>query len=102
MLLNLKRVYVHMRSFPQAQVGAYEDRKLEAKFIRIFEWARAEGEPDTYGTFLVLRVVASFTEVSVYSLNLTTAMGLGLSIAKQIIDSMKGTDLRRNKAGFSF
>jgi len=32
------------------------------------------------GTFVVLRVVASFTEVSVYSLNLTTAMGLGLAI----------------------
>ncbi|HVE98472.1 MAG TPA: MMPL family transporter [Mycobacteriales bacterium] len=32
------------------------------------------------GTFVVLRVVASLTEVSVYSLNLTTAMGLGLAI----------------------
>ena len=32
------------------------------------------------GTFVVLRIVASFTEVSVYSLNLTTAMGLGLAI----------------------
>ena len=32
------------------------------------------------GTFVVLRVVASFTEVSIYSLNLTTAMGLGLAI----------------------
>ncbi|HVE62718.1 MAG TPA: MMPL family transporter [Mycobacteriales bacterium] len=32
------------------------------------------------GTFVVLRVVASFTEVSLYSLNLTTAMGLGLGI----------------------
>ena len=32
------------------------------------------------GTFLALRVVASFTEVSIFSLNLTTAMGLGLAI----------------------
>jgi RND superfamily putative drug exporter len=32
------------------------------------------------GTFLVLRVVSSFTEVSIYSLSLTTAMGLGLAI----------------------
>ena len=32
------------------------------------------------GTFVVLRVVASMTEVSIYSLNLTTAMGLGLAI----------------------
>lgn len=32
------------------------------------------------GTFLVLRVLASFTQVSVYALNLTTAMGMGLAI----------------------
>ena len=32
------------------------------------------------GTFFVLRVIASFTQVSIFSLNLTTGMGLGLSI----------------------
>jgi RND superfamily putative drug exporter len=32
------------------------------------------------GTFLILRVVSGFTEVSIYSLSLTTAMGLGLAI----------------------
>jgi len=32
------------------------------------------------GTFLVLRGVAAITHVSIYSLNLTTAMGLGLAI----------------------
>ncbi|MEN3273242.1 MAG: putative drug exporter of the superfamily [Actinomycetota bacterium] len=32
------------------------------------------------GTFFVLRIVSSFTEVSVYALNMTTAMGLGLAI----------------------
>ena len=32
------------------------------------------------GTFLVLRVLASFTQVSIFSLNLTTALGLGLAI----------------------
>src|SRR6266851_5169766 len=32
------------------------------------------------GTFLVLRVLTMFTQVSVFSLNLTTAMGLGLAI----------------------
>ena len=32
------------------------------------------------GSFLVLYVVASITDVSVYSLNLTTALGLGLAI----------------------
>jgi hypothetical protein len=32
------------------------------------------------GTFLVLKVVASVTDVSIFALNLTTAMGLGLAI----------------------
>ena len=32
------------------------------------------------GTFLVLRVLASFTQVSIFALNLTTAMGMGLAI----------------------
>ena len=32
------------------------------------------------GTFFVLEVVASFTTVSIFALNLTTAMGLGLAI----------------------
>ena len=32
------------------------------------------------GTFLILRILVSMTEVSIYALNLTTAMGLGLAI----------------------
>jgi len=32
------------------------------------------------GTFLVLRVIAAVTDVSIFALNLTTAMGLGLAI----------------------
>ena len=32
------------------------------------------------GTFLVLRALASVTDVSIYALNLTTAMGMGLAI----------------------
>jgi RND superfamily putative drug exporter len=32
------------------------------------------------GTFLVLRIIAALTHVSIYSLNLTTALGLGLAI----------------------
>jgi RND superfamily putative drug exporter len=40
----------------------------------------AIGALSIVGTFLVLRVVASVTEVSVYALNMTTAMGLGLAI----------------------
>jgi len=32
------------------------------------------------GTFFVLRILASFTQVSIFALNLTTAMGMGLAI----------------------
>ncbi len=32
------------------------------------------------GTFLVLRILASFIQVSIFALNLTTAMGMGLAI----------------------
>jgi RND superfamily putative drug exporter len=38
------------------------------------------GAMSIVGTFLVLLVINSFTEISVFSLNLTTAMGLGLAI----------------------
>ena len=41
-------VALFQRSFPQAEVGIYEDRKTEAKYVRIFEWAKAAGEPDFY------------------------------------------------------
>ena len=40
----------------------------------------AIGALSIVGTFLVLFVVSSFTEVSIYALNMTTAMGLGLAI----------------------
>ncbi|MEY2423429.1 MAG: putative drug exporter of the superfamily [Acidimicrobiaceae bacterium] len=40
----------------------------------------AIGALSIVGTFLVLLVINSFTEVSVFSLNLTTGMGLGLAI----------------------
>ena len=40
----------------------------------------AIGALSVVGTFLVLLVVNQFTEVSVFALNLTTAMGLGLAI----------------------
>ncbi len=40
----------------------------------------AIGALSVVATFLVLRVLAGFTEVSVFALNLTTAMGLGLAI----------------------
>jgi RND superfamily putative drug exporter len=38
------------------------------------------GALSVVGTFLVLRLVTGVTDVSVYALNLTTAMGLGLAI----------------------
>ncbi|MFN2543642.1 MAG: MMPL family transporter [Actinomycetota bacterium] len=40
----------------------------------------AIGVVSIIGTMLILRVLASFTQVSIFSLNLTTAMGLGLGI----------------------
>ena len=40
----------------------------------------AVGALSVIGTFLVLRVITLFTDVSIYSINLTTAMGLGLAI----------------------
>jgi RND superfamily putative drug exporter len=40
----------------------------------------AIGALSVVATFLVLRVLTGFTEVSVFTLNLTTAMGLGLAI----------------------
>jgi RND superfamily putative drug exporter len=40
----------------------------------------AIGALSVVGTFLVLRILASLTQVSIFSLNLTTAMGLGLAI----------------------
>src|SRR4051812_28770609 len=40
----------------------------------------AIGALSVVGTFLILRVLSSVTQVSIFSLNLTTAMGLGLAI----------------------
>jgi RND superfamily putative drug exporter len=40
----------------------------------------AIGALSVVSTFLVLRIVNSFTDVSIFALNLTTAMGLGLAI----------------------
>jgi tetratricopeptide (TPR) repeat protein len=41
-------VPIFRRSFPAADVGSYEDRKLEGKPVRIFHWARENGDPDFY------------------------------------------------------
>jgi putative drug exporter of the RND superfamily len=37
------------------------------------------------GTFLVLRILVGFTDVSIYALNLTTMMGLGLAIDYSLV-----------------
>jgi RND superfamily putative drug exporter len=48
------------------------------------------------GTFLILRIIASITDVSIFALNLTTAMGLGLAIDYSLfIVSRYREELRR-------
>jgi tetratricopeptide (TPR) repeat protein len=41
-------VPIFQRSFPKAEVGTYDDGKLEDKPVRIFHWAREKGDPDFY------------------------------------------------------
>jgi len=36
------------RSFPDAEIGPYQDGKLEGRTARVFQWARENGEPDFY------------------------------------------------------
>jgi tetratricopeptide (TPR) repeat protein len=41
-------VAIFQRSFPKAEIGSYDDGKLEGRPVRIFQWARENGEPDFY------------------------------------------------------
>ncbi|HMI94924.1 MAG TPA: tetratricopeptide repeat-containing glycosyltransferase family protein [Micropepsaceae bacterium] len=41
-------VTLFQRSFPKAEVGVYDDGKLEGRAVRIFHWAREKGDPDFY------------------------------------------------------
>ena len=41
-------VALFRRSFPKAEVGVYDDMKLEDRPVRIFPWARENGDPDFY------------------------------------------------------
>ncbi|MDP9070097.1 MAG: MMPL family transporter [Actinomycetota bacterium] len=51
------------------------------------------------GTFFVLRILAELTQVSIYALNLTTAMGLGLAIDYSLfVVSRFREELRRGAA----
>jgi Tfp pilus assembly protein PilF len=36
------------RSFPTAEVGDYDDRQLDGRPVRVFHWARQNGDPDFY------------------------------------------------------
>src|SRR5258706_494813 len=41
-------VALFQRSFPAAEVGTYQDGKLDEKPVRVFHWARKDGDPDFY------------------------------------------------------
>jgi len=41
-------VALFQRSFKDAEVGGYQDGKLEGRVARVFQWAREPGEPDFY------------------------------------------------------
>ena len=59
----------------------------------------AIGGLSVVGTLVVLRVIALFTHVSIFSLNLTTAMGLGLAIDYSLfIVSRYREELHRGRA----
>ncbi|WP_369373355.1 MMPL family transporter [Streptomyces sp. cg36] len=65
---------------------AYALPLLLVILVLVFGSAVAAGLPlligglSILGTFLVLRVVSAFTPVSVFSINITTALGLGLAV----------------------
>jgi tetratricopeptide (TPR) repeat protein len=39
-------VPLFQRSFPEAEIGPYDDGKLEGRVVRVFQWARETCEPD--------------------------------------------------------
>jgi len=44
-------ITLFQRSFPKAEIGDYDDRRTESKFVRIFPWATKDGDPDFYAPF---------------------------------------------------
>ena len=46
--VDSRLIPIFQRSFPKAEVGNYDNGKLDGKSVRIFQWARKEGEPDFY------------------------------------------------------
>jgi len=58
-------VTLFQRSFPKAEIGVYDDGKLEGHLVRIFHWAREKGDPDFYapmGTplYILRKTLADF------------------------------------------
>ena len=46
--VDQRLVPLFQRSFPDAEIGPYDDGKLEGRAVRVFQWARQSGEPDFY------------------------------------------------------
>jgi tetratricopeptide (TPR) repeat protein len=44
--VDARLIPIFQRSFPEAEVGDYGNGKLDGKPVRIFQWARKDGEPD--------------------------------------------------------
>ena len=60
-------VSLFQRSFPKAEIGVYDDGKLEGRAVRIFHWAREKGDPDFYapmGTplYILRKTLADFPQ----------------------------------------
>jgi hypothetical protein len=58
-------VSLFQRSYPKAEIGVYDDAKLEGRPVRIFQWAREKGDPDFYapmGTplYILRKTLADF------------------------------------------
>src|SRR5262249_11671574 len=46
--VDSRLIPIFRRSFPNAEIGDYGNGKLDGKSVRIFQWARKDGEPDFY------------------------------------------------------
>jgi tetratricopeptide (TPR) repeat protein len=46
--VDARLVPIFRRSYPAAEIGDYNDGKLEGRPVRIFQWARKDGDPDFY------------------------------------------------------
>jgi tetratricopeptide (TPR) repeat protein len=58
-------VPLFQRSYPKAEVGLYDDASLDGRPVRLFHWARENGDPDFYAPMgtplhLLRKTVADF------------------------------------------